>query len=194
MPTLNSILLAAYGTERKGFLTIDKEGFKEAQFQNLVIALIEGKSIPSNIKKTLAQNIRNRQRYNKTWNLVLMVSLAVLDEGRDGGRKEYKKMREKSDQTRSYLYGRLLAIYEESEKAVLRHKERRTEAKSSDELSGKSNIRRNTFSAYGKTIQLCCLRVLELKWISSQPCSALRRICCYAFLAIEQEDICSFDC
>lgn len=141
MPTLNSILLAAYGTERKGFLTIDKEGFKEAQFQNLVIALIEGKSIPSNIKKILAQNIRNRQRYNKTWNLVLMVSLAVLDEGRDGGRKEYKKMREKSDQTRSYLYGRLLAIYEESEKAVLRHKERRAEAKSSDELSGKSNIR-----------------------------------------------------
>lgn len=141
MPTLNSILLAAYGTERKGFLTIDKEGFKEAQFQNLVVVLIEGKSIPSNIKKTLAQNIRNRQRYNKTWNLVLMVSLAVLDEGRDGGKKEYKKMREKSDQTRSYLYGRLLAIYEESEKAVLRHKERRAEAKSSDESSGKSNIR-----------------------------------------------------
>lgn len=125
MPTLNSILLAAYGTERKGFLTIDKEGFKEAQFQNLVIALIEGKSIPSNIKKTLAQNIRNRQRYNKTWNLVLMVSLAVLDEGRDGGRKEYKKMREKSDQTRSYLYGRLLSVYDKLEYDVLKDKKKK---------------------------------------------------------------------
>lgn len=137
MPTLNSILLVAYGIERKGFLTIDKEGFKKDQFQNLVIALIEGRSVPSNIKNALAHNIRNRQRYSDTWNFVLMVSLAVLSEGR----KEYEKMREKAHQTRSYLYGRLLAVYEALEIAVLRDKEERGEEKSSDESSRKSNIR-----------------------------------------------------
>ena len=132
MPTLNSILLATYGTKRKEkqkkILTIDKEGFKKAQFQNLVMALIEGKSIPSNIKNALAQNIRNRQRYNKTWNDVLTVSLAILSEGK----KEDNKMREKSDQTRSYLFGRLLSVYDKLENDVLWDKNKK---KGSDKWS-----------------------------------------------------------
>lgn len=139
IPTLNSILLAAYGIERNDFLTIDKEEFKKDQFQNLVIALIEKRSIPSNIKNALAQNIRNRQRYSKTWSKVLIVSLAILSEGR----KEDNKMREKNHQTRSYLYGRLLAIYEELENTVLRDKEQ-----SSFNSSSKSNIRSTNAQRY----------------------------------------------
>ena len=79
----------------------NKKGFSKAQFQKLVIALLEGRNVPSNIKNALAQNIRNRQRYNKTWNDVLTVSLAILSEGK----KEDNEMREKDCQTRSYLYG-----------------------------------------------------------------------------------------
>ncbi len=121
VPTLKKILLAAYGIERNDFLTIDKEEFKKDQFQKLVTALIEGKSIPSNIKKTLAQNIRNRQRYDKTWDDVLTVSLAVLSEGK----KEDNKMREKDCQTRSYLFGRLLSVYDKLEYDVLKDKNKK---------------------------------------------------------------------
>ena len=114
--------MAAYGIEKEGKLITrdkvkkeNKEGFSKAQFQKLVIALLEGKSVPSNIKNALAQNIRNRQRYDKTWNDVLTVSLAILSEGK----KEDNEMREKDCQTRSYLYGRLLSVYDKLENDVL---------------------------------------------------------------------------
>ena len=67
---------------------------------------------------------------------MLLVSLAILSEGR----KEYQEMREESHQTRSYLYGRLLAIYEGLEEAVLRDQQRSSLA-SSDDSSKKSKIR-----------------------------------------------------
>lgn len=125
VPTLKKILLAAYGIEKEGkLITRDKgkkEGFSKAQFQKLVIALIEGESIPSNIKKTLAQNIKNRQRYDKTWDDVLTVSLAVLSEAK----KEDNKMREKDCQTRSYLFGRLLSVYDKLEYDVLKGKNKK---------------------------------------------------------------------
>lgn len=135
VPTLKKILLVAYGIEKDGKLITrdkvkkeNKEGFSKAQFQNLVMALIEGKSIPANIKKTLAQNIKNRQRYDKTWDDVLTVSLAVLSEGK----KEDNKMREKDCQTRSYLFGRLLSVYDKLEYDVLKDKNKK---QGSDESS-----------------------------------------------------------
>ena len=122
VPTLKKILLAAYGIEKDGELITrdkgkkeNKEGFSKAQFQKLVIALLEGRSVPSNIKNALAQNIRNRQRYDKTWNDVLTVSLAIFSEGK----KEDNEMREKDCQTRSYLFGRLLSVYDKLENDVL---------------------------------------------------------------------------
>ena len=127
--------MAAYGIEKDGELITrdkgkkeNKEGFSKAQFQKLVIALLEGRSVPSNIKNVLAQNIRNRQRYDKTWNDVLTVSLAILSEGK----KEDNKMREKDCQTRSYLFGRLLSVYDKLENDVLRDKNKK---KGSDKSS-----------------------------------------------------------
>lgn len=136
VPSLHYILLASYGIERNKILVIDDGKFEKDQFQNLVTALVEGKSVPSNIKNALAQNIRNRQKYSETWRFMLLVSLAILSEGR----KEYQEMREESHQTRSYLYGRLLAIYEGLEEAVLRDQQRSSLA-SSDDSSKKSKIR-----------------------------------------------------
>lgn len=135
VPTLKKILLAAYGIEKDGELITrdkgkkeNKEGFSKAQFQKLVIALLEGRSVPSNIKNALAQNIRNRQRYDKTWNDVLTVSLAIFSEGK----KEDNEMREKDCQTRSYLFGRLLSVYDKLENDVLWDK---NEKKGSDKWS-----------------------------------------------------------
>lgn len=139
LPKLDNIILDAYGIERDGSLIIDKEEFKKDQFQNLVVALLEGRSVPSNIKNALIQNIKNRQRYAKRWRDVLMVSLAVLSEGR----KENKNMRKETEQTRSYLYGRLLAIYDVMENIVLKDKEG-GRSNSKDE----SNIRSTNVQRY----------------------------------------------
>lgn len=115
IPELNQILLCAYGIEFNNWIEMKDEKFKKDQFQNLVMAILERRSIPSNIKKALSINIRNRQRYKKQWNFLLNTALAVLSEER----KEYGRMRAREEQTRSFLYGRLLAIYEKIENDVL---------------------------------------------------------------------------
>lgn len=115
MPNFYSMLISAYGAERDKKLVLDNENFKKNQYQNLILAMLDNKSVPMNIKNALSKNIRNRNCYNQQWNFILTRALAVLSEGR----KEFISMRPQEEQTRSFLFGRLLAIYEKIELDVL---------------------------------------------------------------------------
>lgn len=118
IPSLEQIIFAAYGIERNNWLYVDKEKFKKDQYQKMIMALMENRSVPKNIKAKLSSNVRNRQRYKEQWNFLFKVALAVLSEGR----KEYNIMRPLEKQSRSYLLGRLLAVYEKIETDVLVYK------------------------------------------------------------------------
>ena len=72
-------------------------------------ALIDGKAIPNSIVKKLEANIKHRQNYPKCWHSLQQVSLAVLH--KQYGR-EFKPMVDHENTNRSYLFGRLLAIFE----------------------------------------------------------------------------------
>lgn len=117
-PSLKRIILAAYGTERendnlqkKAGLKVSKEAFYISQYQNIITALIEGRDIPANFTKALAINIRNRMHYDETWNEVKFCALAVLNH-----RGGFESAMIKRDYTnRSYLFGRLLALFEQME-------------------------------------------------------------------------------
>ena len=115
VPNFYSMLISAYGAERDKKLVLDNENFKKNQYQNLILAMLDNKSVPMNIKNALSKNIRNRNCYNQQWNFILTRALAVLSEGR----KEFISMRPQEEQTRSFLFGRLLAIYEKIELDVL---------------------------------------------------------------------------
>lgn len=108
-PNFNEIINAAYGVDRGRYLELDNDSFRSDQYQQLVTALIDGKAIPNTIVKKLEANIKHRQNYPKCWHSLQQVSLAVLH--KQYGR-EFKPMVDHENTNRSYLFGRLLAIFE----------------------------------------------------------------------------------
>ena len=121
-PSPRRLVLAAYGMERDGFLEISKKDFLKNQYQNILTALVEGRSIPENFEKALTVNIRHRQNYDHTWMEVKFCALAVLKD--KGGFKDAMLNRENTD--RSYLFGRLLALFERMEAGTFGEKEERS--------------------------------------------------------------------
>lgn len=120
-PSFTQFILAAYGVERDGVLQLDNDNFKKDQYQKLVISLMDGKPIPMNIAKALMQNIRKRLNYSKTWNQVQFVTLATLNYLNRG--EVQNPMLDKHNINRSYLFGRLLAIFERIEHSTYCKKE-----------------------------------------------------------------------
>lgn len=108
-PNFNEIINVAYGVDRGRYLELDNDSFRSDQYQQLVTALIDGKSIPNTIVKKLEANIKHRQNYPKCWHSLQQVSLAVLH--KQYGR-EFNPMVDHENTNRSYLFGRLLAIFE----------------------------------------------------------------------------------
>ena len=109
IPILKDIINAAYGVDRGHYLELDNDSFRSVQYQQLVTALIDGRPLPNSIVKKLEANIRQRQKYSKHWYQVQQVSLAILHKQY---RREFKPMLDHEETDRSYLFGRLLAIYE----------------------------------------------------------------------------------
>lgn len=127
-PAIRNIIEAAYGHEEGNFLKLStqKNEFLQVQYQLILTSLIEGRKIPSNIKKALTINIRNRQNYQATWDTLKFVALAVLKE--EEGIENIMLKEDRQD--RSYLFGRLLALYEIlEENCYEKGSERNTNAK-----------------------------------------------------------------
>lgn len=114
-PSLYSILTATYGIERDGKLVITNDNFKKDQFTKFVTYVIDGGELPHYIIKQLAANIQNRLRYDETWDSLLFVALAILSHQRE---EKYTDMLNREKVDRSYLFGRLLAVYEQIESAT----------------------------------------------------------------------------
>lgn len=109
IPTFNEIINVAYGVDKDRYLELDNDSFRSDQYQQLVTALIDGRPLPHTVVKKVEDNIKQRQKYPKHWYQVQQVSLALLH--KQYGR-EFKPMLDHAENDRSYLFGRLLAIYE----------------------------------------------------------------------------------
>ncbi|MCC9874283.1 type I-C CRISPR-associated protein Cas8c/Csd1, partial [Streptococcus agalactiae] len=108
-PAFHDILNVSYGVDRDRFLELDNDNFKSDQVQKLVTSLIDGKPMPQSIVKKLGNNVKERHRYRKHWYQVEQVCLAILH--KQNG-EEFSPMLNHTNQNRSYLFGRLLAIFE----------------------------------------------------------------------------------
>jgi len=111
-PSLYQMILAAYGVERNGRLELDNDNFKKDQFQKLVISLIDGRAVPANIAVALNMNIKKRMNYENTWGQIQFATLAIFSHANE---KEQQPMLDRENSDRSYLYGRLLAILDQTE-------------------------------------------------------------------------------
>ncbi|WP_243193608.1 type I-C CRISPR-associated protein Cas8c/Csd1, partial [Enterococcus cecorum] len=85
------------------------------QFQKIVMALIDGQKIPSNLEKAMEQNIKQRLKYEEKWNTVMYTALAIFHNRNE---EDLKSMLDENNTNRSYLFGRLLAVLERIEDAT----------------------------------------------------------------------------
>lgn len=110
-PSPKTFIEAAYGVERDGKLEVSKKSFLTSQYRNIIASIVEGKNMPANITKSLELCIRKRLSYDDVWPRVKFCALAGLRDRE--GRKD--NMLDRNETDRSYLYGRLLALYERLE-------------------------------------------------------------------------------
>lgn len=115
-PSLFDIFISSYGIERDGNLVFDKASFKKDQMQKLITCVVDFIKIPENIVRALEINIKNRVKYPKTWYRIECTALSVLNGNYKGGKESQMLNRENNN--RSYLFGRLISVYERIESAV----------------------------------------------------------------------------
>lgn len=120
-PSIPQLINAAYGievadTKKKGYnrLEVSSKKHYSKQYTNLVTAILGGRQMPQNITQALSTNIRLRLKYTNTWNWIVECALAVLKD-QEGVKSD---MLDRTNYDRSYLYGRLLGLYEVLERAT----------------------------------------------------------------------------
>lgn len=114
-PAFYTILNAAYGVERDKRLFIDNKKFVKDQMQKMIVAMIDGRRLPENIVKAIILNINKRLKYKETWYSVSHTAMAVLNSYTD---RRYNYMLDRENDNRSYLYGRLLAVFDSIEASL----------------------------------------------------------------------------
>lgn len=123
-PTFRRIVECAFGRERENFIKADDRVLKE-QTQRLVKCMLEGQRIPLDIIHALAIRASTPLAYTRgNRERVLSTACALIskhiyereDTERRGEKKTMKLNPENHD--RSYLFGRLLAVFESLERST----------------------------------------------------------------------------
>lgn len=115
IPSMEQMILSSYGIENNHKLELNNDKFFKDQFQKIVMALIDGQKIPSNLEKAMEQNIKQRLKYEEKWNTVMYTALAIFHNRNE---EDLKNMLDENNTNRSYLFGRLLAVLERIEDAT----------------------------------------------------------------------------
>lgn len=110
-PDIYNLIDTTFGIEREGSMVLDNSNFRKMQIRNLVTCIVEGRSLSANYIHSADLNCRNRLKYSKSWQNLLFVSLSILNKQKE----EFKEMVDRDKNNRSYLFGRLLAVYERIE-------------------------------------------------------------------------------
>jgi CRISPR-associated protein Csd1 len=113
--------------------------------ERLIPCIIDGKKIPLDLVNRMFNNLCKRSSYGKTWSSIVQVGCSLLKKYKlDYKLKdEVKEMLEENNKDRSYLYGRLLAIYEKLEADTL--------YSGTNEVGNRSTNAERLWTAYTKT-------------------------------------------
>lgn len=114
-PSNYYLIFNTFGIEREGRMHLDNSSYRKKLEEELIRCIIEGREIPKDFKNRAFANVKNRLGYKKCWLPVMNTSLAILNNQEKG---EFNYMIDENNKDRSYLFGRLLAVYERIEKSV----------------------------------------------------------------------------
>ena len=134
-------------TEEKNRTTVvcNNKKMRVKTIERLIPCIIDGKKIPLDLVNRMFNNLCKRSSYGKTWSSIVQVGCSLLKKYKlDYKLKdEVKEMLEENNKDRSYLYGRLLAIYEKLEADTL--------YSGTNEVGNRSTNAERLWTAYTKT-------------------------------------------
>lgn len=89
--------------------------------ERLIPCILDGKKLPLDVVRKMYYNLCKRNSYGSTWNSLVEVGCSIMKKYNIDYKKkgEVNKVLDKENNDRSYLYGRLLAVYEKLEGDVL---------------------------------------------------------------------------
>ncbi len=127
-PALERIVQCAYGVERGKWLDVDDRVLRE-HMQRLLCCMTEGAAVPSALVKALCDKA-SRPLCCKEWNnraLVQFTACAMLRKYLNdlANKEEWTMILDEKQTDRSYLYGRMLAIFEYVERSTYSSSESR---------------------------------------------------------------------
>ncbi|WP_230399445.1 type I-C CRISPR-associated protein Cas8c/Csd1 [Novisyntrophococcus fermenticellae] len=164
-PSLFRYVDTVFGLEnKKGYMECKNAKLRTKTVERLLPCILEQRQMPMDIKNRMLENLCNRNSYDKTWNYVLAVGCSIFKKYKIDKKEEVNEMLDETKQKRSYLFGRLLAVYEKLEKDVLVAKDlKKPDDSDSKEKKGvrPTNAER-LWSAYAKRPERT-LKILEDK-------------------------------
>lgn len=133
-PSLFRIADTIFGIEnKKGFIECKISKLRTKTVERLLPCILDHKKIPVDLKNRMFENLCKRRSYDKSWNSVISVGCSIFKKFQMDyqSKREVSVMLDFKEQNRSYLYGRLLAVYEKLEQDVLKGNSSETEVKRS---------------------------------------------------------------
>ncbi len=122
-PSLFRLTDTIFGIENeKGFVECKESKLRTKTIERLIPCIIDHKKLPQDLKNRMLHNICNRSSYDKSWNSVLAVACSIFKKYQLDylNKRKVSEMLDTSTLNISYLYGRLLAVYEKLEQDALK--------------------------------------------------------------------------
>lgn len=109
-PKAEDIVLAAFGVEQNGRLTV-RDGLMKATIERLLPCILDKRNIPRDIVRAAVQNAsRPTVMEFGNWEKVLTVTCALVKKDQNYMGVDINMALDQEKKDRSYLYGRLLAV------------------------------------------------------------------------------------
>lgn len=125
-PSLYQIVNFIYGQENsKGYLACENKQLSRSAIERLIPCIIDSQKLPKDVSKTTFYRLSNKQSYKKSWNKALHIGCSLIKKHKNDYEKcvinadkisEVKELQE----SRSFYYGKLMAIYEKIELDAIR--------------------------------------------------------------------------
>lgn len=109
-PSIESIVLASFGTEQNGKLTV-KDELKKVTIERLLPCILDKREVPKDIIRAALQNASRPMAFSKgNWKRVLNTTCALIKKDKNYNVEDWNMALDEKERDRCYLYGRLLAV------------------------------------------------------------------------------------
>lgn len=125
-PSLYEIVNFIYGQENSnGYLTCENKKIFRSTIERLIPCVIDGQRLPKDISRAAFYRLSKKMSYKKSWNRALDIGCALIKKYKndyEGYTLSADKISEvkQLEESRSFYYGKLMAIYEKIELDAVR--------------------------------------------------------------------------